>query len=151
MRTRLAGGTRTAIGTACLKMAAAATIGAATVSLAGTGLAQEPGNPAAGREVFQQCSKCHSIGPGLPAASGGPSLNGVIGRRSGTNGDYNYSPQLRSARLVWDVPTLTRFLKAPRSMIPGTQMIFKGLSDQKDIADVIAYIAQFDETGTIKE
>jgi cytochrome c len=117
---------------------------------AGACLAQEAGDPIAGREVFQQCSKCHSIGAG-PATSAGPSLNGVIGRRAGTSGDYNYSPQLRSARLVWDESYLSRFIKAPRSMIPGTQMIFKGLADPKEIADVIAYIAQFDETGAVKK
>jgi cytochrome c len=118
--------------------------------LATAGFAQEAGNPVAGEVVFQQCSKCHSIGPGSATTNAGPSLNGVIGRRSGTSGDYNFSPQLRSARLVWESQALTRFLRSPRSFIPGTQMIFKGLGNPQDIADVIAYLAQFDETGAVK-
>ncbi|MET0428296.1 MAG: c-type cytochrome [Microvirga sp.] len=123
---------------------------AAVVLLTSAGSAQEIGNPVAGQVVFQQCAKCHFIGPGSPTTIAGPSLNGVIGRRSGTSGDYNFSPQLRSARLDWEAQALTRFLKSPRGFIPGTQMIFKGLSSQQDIADVIAYIAQFDETGAVK-
>jgi cytochrome c len=113
-------------------------------------VAQDAGNPVVGEVVFQQCAKCHSIGSGSATSNAGPSLNGVIGRRSGTSSDYNFSPQLRSARLVWEAQALTRFLRSPRSFIPGTQMIFKGLSNPQDIADVIAYLAQFDETGAIR-
>jgi cytochrome c len=134
-----------------LKTICAFVVGGAATLIAGRGIALELGDPAVGKEVFQQCAKCHSIGPASATATAGPSLNGVIGRRSATSGDYNFSPQLRSARLVWDTSALARFLKAPRSLIPGTQMIFKGLTSEKEIADVIAYLAEFDDTGAVKK
>ena len=113
--------------------------------------AQETGDAAAGAATFKQnCASCHAIGPGAKAASAGPALNGLIGRRSGTDPDFNYTPQNRNARLTWDTATLTRYLKAPKSVIPGTRMLFNGLASPKDIADVIAYLAQFDAAGATR-
>jgi cytochrome c2 len=118
---------------------------------AGESLAeQEVGNPDAGKFVFQQCAGCHSIGSGAGSTNAGPSLNGVFERRSGADTNFNYSPQMRSARLVWDAPTLSRFLTAPRRAVPGTRMLFNGLATPAEVADVIAYIARFDETGAVK-
>ena len=111
---------------------------------------QEVGDPEAGKVVFQQCASCHAIGPGAATSSGGPSLNGVVGRRSAGDKEYNYSPQMRSARLVWDAPTLARFLTAPKRTVPGTRMLYNGLSSPGEVADVIAYISRYDEAGASK-
>ena len=113
--------------------------------------AEESGDPLAGAEVFKQCTKCHSIGRDISPTNPGPVLNGLIGRRAGTYPDFSYSPQNRNARLTWDTPTLARYLKAPKSMIPGTKMLFNGLATPKEIADVIAYMAQFNDEGNIKK
>jgi len=43
------------------------------------------------------------------------------------------------------------FLKAPKSTVPGTRMLYNGLGNEKEVADVIAYLAQFDETGGPKK
>lgn len=122
------------------------------VSLAaGAVRGQEAGDPAGGAEVFkQQCAACHAVGPGAKATAAGPGLNGLIGRRAGGDKEFPYSPQNRTARITWDNPTLTRFLKAPKSLIPGTKMLFNGLSTPKEIADVVAYLAQFDDAGAKK-
>ncbi len=40
------------------------------------------GDPAAGEKVFHQCAACHSIEPGQNRV--GPSLYGVVGRKSGS-------------------------------------------------------------------
>ena len=118
---------------------------------AGQGRAEEAGDPAKGKEIFQQqCGRCHAMGDGAQATTVGPALNGIVGRRSGEDRNFNYSPQLRSARLVWDSHTLSRFLKAPKSTIPGTKMLISGLASPTQILDVIAYISQFDENGVIK-
>ena len=90
------------------------------------------------------------MGGGALATNGGPALNGLVGRQSGEDRNFNYSPQLRSARLTWDTPTLSRFLKAPKTTIPGTKMLVSGLTSPSQISDVIAYISQFDENGEIK-
>lgn len=35
-------------------------------------------------------------------------------------------------------------------MVPGTTMAFAGLKKDKEIADITAYLAQFNADGTIK-
>jgi len=116
----------------------------------GPALAQETGDPVAGAVVFQKCEMCHTVGP--DAKNGvGPVLNGIIGRKAGSYPDFGYSPQNKNFAVKWDVPTLTRYLKSPKSYIVGTKMFFDGLASPKDIADVIAYIAQFDADGKKKQ
>jgi cytochrome c len=54
---------------------------------------------------------------------------------------------MRNSGLVWDEQTLTRYLRAPRVVVVGTKMAFAGLKDDRDIADVIAFLKQFGEEG----
>ena len=115
--------------------------------LAATGLAQAAGDPAAGQTLFMsKCALCHKIGPGAMNAIG-PVLNGVVGRASASLVDYNYSRAMTNAQLTWDAATLTRYLKAPAQLVPGTKMTMTGLTADKEIADVIAYLASFDADG----
>lgn len=99
-----------------------------------------------GAVVFRKCMACHEVGPN--ARNGvGPILNGTIGRPAGTHPGYNYSPAIKNSGLVWDERTLARYLQAPRELVPGTRMAFAGLKDDGDIADVVAYLKQFDKEG----
>ena len=52
------------------------------------------------------------------------------------------------AEHVWDVETLSVYLADPRGTVKGTKMAFAGLKDEQDVADVIAYLAQFSEGAT---
>ena len=54
---------------------------------------------------------------------------------------------MRNSGLVWDERTLTRYLRAPREVVPGTRMAFAGLKDDQELAAVIAYLKRFDEEG----
>jgi cytochrome c len=104
------------------------------------------GDVVAGEKVFNQCKQCHHIGPGATNFYG-PSLNGLIDRPAGTMPGYNYSEANKHSGKVWDVPTLTSYLKQPQHDVPATYMTFKGLTNQADIDNVIAYIAQFGTSG----
>ena len=97
------------------------------------------GDAAAGRLVFRKCQACHSIEPGKNML--GPSLAGVIGRKSGTEAGYNYSPAMKSAGIVWNPQTLDQYLTDPAKVVPGNKMPFPGLKTANDRADVIAYLA----------
>lgn len=119
--------------------------------MATNAMAQGKGDPIAGAEVFKKCEQCHSIGETIKPGNAGPALNGVIGRKSAYDKEFNYSPPMRSARLTWDEPTLARFLKSPKGLIAGTRMLFPGLSAPKDIEDVIAFMDQYDEMGRKKQ
>ncbi len=100
----------------------------------------------AGAHVFNKCKQCHRIGRGATNFYG-PSLNGLIGRKAGTQRGYKFSEATINSGKVWDVPTLTSYLKQPQHDIPETDMTFKGLKNDKDVEDVIAYISQFDSSG----
>ena len=78
-------------------------------------------------------------------------LNGIIGRKAGSYPDFGYSPQNKNFAVRWDATSLTRFLKSPKSYLVGTKMFFDGLSAPKDIADVIAFLGQFDIDGKKKQ
>ena len=112
----------------------------------GVAAAQGIGDPVAGEKVFAKCKVCHQIGEGAKNALG-PDLNGVVGRKAGSAPGYNYSAANKNSGLTWDEATLKRYLKDPRGVVPGTKMIFPGLSNEKDIDNVIAYLKQFGPDG----
>jgi cytochrome c len=108
------------------------------------------GDPKHGEVIFNKCRQCHHIGVGATNFYG-PSLNGLIGRPAGTQPGYNYSEANKKSGKVWDVPTLESYLRQPQHDVPATYMTFKGLTSQKDIDDVIAYISQFETSGASHE
>ena len=95
------------------------------------------GDAAAGRLVFRKCQACHSMEPGKTIL--GPSLAGVMGRKAGSDPNYNYSPAMKQANIVWDAKTLDVYLSDPQKVVPGNKMPFPGLKTEHDRADVIAY------------
>jgi cytochrome c len=112
-------------------------------------MAAAAGDAARGEAVFKACRTCHRIGDGA-ANFVGPQLNGVVGRRAGSVPGYHYSDATRNSGLTWDEATLTRFLRSPRAVLPGTKMAFPGMRSDADIADVVAYLAQFGPDGKKK-
>jgi nitrite reductase (NO-forming) len=95
------------------------------------------GDAAAGRLVFRKCQVCHSIEPGKALL--GPSLAGIIGRNAGAEANYNYSPAMKQANIVWDAKTLDAYLADPQKVVPGNKMPFPGLKTEQDRADIIAF------------
>ncbi len=97
------------------------------------------GDAIKGKAVFARCASCHELRPNVNKV--GPSLAGVIGRRSGSIVTFNYSPAMKQANLQWDAKTLDAFLTKPEAVVPDTRMPFPGLRDPADRANVIAYLA----------
>jgi cytochrome c len=106
-------------------------------------LAHAAGDAEAGAKLFPRiCGGCHQVGDSA-RASFGPQLNNLFGRPSAGTTDYQYSDAMKSAGLVWTRETLTAYLEAPKKVVPGTRMIFWGLSDPQKIEDVLAYLQTF--------
>lgn len=103
--------------------------------------AHAEGDAAAGAKVFAQCSACHTVGAGAQNNIG-PALNGVVGRAAGTYPGYRYSSAMKRSGLTWDEGTLTRYLRGPDQVLPGTKMAFPGIASDADLANVIAYLKQ---------
>ena len=96
-------------------------------------------DPAAGQAVFKtQCGICHSPLQGKNMV--GPSLFGLIGRKSGSIEGFHYSPANKSADITWNVEILDKYLTSPREVVPGTIMTYAGLKDETKRADLIAYL-----------
>ncbi len=108
------------------------------------------GDAAEGEKVFsQKCKVCHQVGEGAKNFVG-PELNGIVGRKTGSAPDFNYSEANKSSGITWDEATLSEFLTNPKAKIPGTKMIFAGLPKESDRENVIAYVSQFDASGKKK-
>jgi cytochrome c len=101
---------------------------------------------AAGEKVFSVCRACHQIGESAKLAIG-PILNGVIGRKAGTYPGYSYSEANKNSGLTWDEATFSNYIKNPRAAIPGTKMIFIGVTDEQKIKDLIAFLKQYGADG----
>jgi nitrite reductase (NO-forming) len=101
--------------------------------------ASPQGDAVAGRQVFKKCQACHSLDPGKTIL--GPSLAGIVGRKSGAEPDFNYSPAMKQAALTWDAATLDGYLMDPQKSVPGNRMPFPGLKTDRDRKDVIAFLA----------
>ena len=105
---------------------------------------------AAGEKVFGVCRACHQIGETAKIAVG-PVLNGVIGRKAGTYPGYSYSEANKNSGITWDEATFTTYIKNPRGTIPGTKMIFIGITDEKKIKYLLAFLEQYDADGKKKQ
>lgn len=102
---------------------------------------------AAGKRVFNKCMVCHSIGPGA-ANKVGPELNGLIGRHSGSVPGYSYSDANKNSGIIWTEDEFAKYIKNPRAVVPGTKMAFPGIQDDKQIADLTAYLKSFKADGS---
>ncbi|MEB2652795.1 MULTISPECIES: cytochrome c family protein [Pseudomonas] len=105
--------------------------------------AQAEGDPEAGEKIFPRlCGGCHQVGES--ARSGfGPQLNGIVGRAAGTSANYVYSDAMKNSGITWDRATLKAYLKDPKGVVPGTRMIFWGLSDEEKLNNLLAYLQRF--------
>jgi cytochrome c len=104
------------------------------------GLGTSAGRAADGSEIFANtCAVCHSTEPGTNKL--GPSLAGVVGRKSASEQGYSYSPAMTKLNVTWDKATLDKYLAGPQDMVPGTKMIFPGVKDEGDRKALIDYLA----------
>lgn len=121
-------------------------VAAATVVGAMTSPAWAEGDAEAGEKVFKKCKACHAVGDKAKNKVG-PILNGVIGAPAGQVEDFKYSDaltEMADGGLVWDEESLSAFLTKPKDFMKGTKMSFAGLRKEKDVANVIAYLATFE-------
>ncbi len=128
------------------KTTLAAAAAFALIGFAGQAMAQDA---EAGEKSFAKCRACHQIGE-TAKNSVGPNLNGLIGRHSGAVEGYNYSDANKSSGLTWDEATFKEYIKNPRAKVPGTKMVFAGITNETEIDNLVAYLKQFDKDGKKK-
>lgn len=119
----------------------------------GTALADEvqPAADAAivkrGSILFLQCAACHDVAAIDPSRQEddvlqkvGPTLYGLLNRLAATQSGYQYSDALHNAGLAWDESTLDRWLANPASLVPGTTMVYPGMTKEADRRALIAFL-----------
>ena len=124
-------------------------LAAATLMATGLASAAAAQDLAAGEQSFRKCSPCHSVGEDARNKVG-PVLNGLDGRKSGTVADYSYSEANKKADITWDEATFKDYIQNPMAKVPGTKMAFAGIKNEKEIADLWAYLKQFNADGSKK-
>lgn len=104
----------------------------------GQGYATEKLSP--GRTVFiRECSKCHEVGPDAKNRIG-PHLNGLIGRKVGSVGDFkHHSKAFREKQDLWTLDSLRAYLRDPRGVMGGN-MLYKGLQSEEDLSALVDYL-----------
>jgi cytochrome c len=91
---------------------------------------------ARGKQLYEsRCIGCHSIDDNRA----GPAHKGVFGRKAGMAKGFDYSPAVKSSKLIWNERTLDRWLANPEATIPGQKMGFT-VPDSIDRADLIEYL-----------
>ena len=107
--------------------------------LAGSTTAALAADPAAGEKIFKtQCGICHAVAAGQNRI--GPTLFGVVGRRAGSVPGFNYTADHKKLDITWDAAILDKYLTNPRAMVPDTSMVYAGLKNDAERADLIAYL-----------
>lgn len=99
------------------------------------------GDAVKGKAVFNKCKACHENEKGVNKV--GPTLKGVVGRKTASVPDYKYSEAMLAKGAegtVWDEATLAIYLPDPKAFVPKTKMTFAGLKKPEEVADVIAYL-----------
>jgi cytochrome c len=100
---------------------------------------------AAGATVFKKCQSCHSIEKGGPNKVG-PDLWGVVNRPVATHEGFSYSAGMKDfskgGQETWTFDHLNHFLSGPKAYVKGTAMGFAGLKNDKERANLLAYIRE---------
>jgi cytochrome c len=89
-----------------------------------------------GKALYETCAACHTERPDAL----GPSLKGVFGRKAAALEDFRYSNPLKRANLTWDEENLRAYISDPQGKVKGNRMPYGGLSDPKDVDDIVAYL-----------
>ena len=128
-------------------MGVIASIAAALLLLsAGGALAQDA---AAGEKAFNKCRACHQVGETAKNMVG-PKLNGLFGRKAGSIEGFKYSEANTKSGVSWDEATFAKYIADPKAAMPGNKMVFPGIKNDKEIADLIAFLRRFAADGKKK-
>ena len=104
---------------------------------------------AAGETSFKKCMPCHRIGEGAKNLVG-PELNGLEGGKSGSAEGFSYTEANKNSGITWDEAQFKEYITNPRAKIPGTKMVFAGISSETERNNLWSYLKQFDATGKKK-
>jgi cytochrome c len=98
-----------------------------------------------GSDVFRRCLTCHAPEKGGPIRTG-PPLWGIVGRKVATASGFRYSDAMKAFSGEWSWDRLATYLHKPAEAVPGTKMIFEGVKDEADLADLLVHLQKLADT-----
>jgi cytochrome c len=101
----------------------------------------------AGEGAAKKCLTCHTFKSG-EANKVGPNLWGIVNRPIAAHEGYEYDDAMHAfaeTAKTWTFDNLNAFLHDPKGTVPGTKMAFPGLKDDKERANVVAYLRTLSE------
>jgi cytochrome c len=103
-------------------------------------------NADAGADVFKKCLACHTPNKGEKHLVG-PNLWGIVGRKvaSAPGFEARYSDAMKGHAGEWTFERLAKYLHKPAQDVPGNKMVFAGIPDNNDLADLIAYLRKLSD------
>ena len=92
-----------------------------------------------GEKYIKKCGVCHSFkNDGKNKL--GPNLYNVFNRKIASIEGFSYSKALKDIGLNWNKNNLDSFLLSPKKWVPGTKMVFVGIKNDQERANVIKYL-----------
>ncbi len=99
------------------------------------------GDAEAGKRIYIYCQSCHSINEGGPNKVG-PNLYGIYGSQAARNEDFIFSAALIEANVTWTEDALDQWILRPTALVPGSTMVFAGVNNPQQRADLIAFLRE---------
>jgi cytochrome c len=59
---------------------------------------------------------------------------------------FRYSDAMKSFGGEWTWERLATYLNKPGQTVPGTKMVFEGVKDEQDLADLLIYLRKLADT-----
>lgn len=103
------------------------------------GLLLAAANIGAGERMTAQCVQCHTFEQGGGALQG-PNLWNVVNRDIAGVDGFGYSGALSELEGGWTYESLDGFLTSPARYARGTSMSYRGIRDQEQRMNLIAYL-----------
>ena len=98
-----------------------------------------------GQAIFKKCSACHTYEKGKPKGIG-PNLWGIVNRPKASFEGFEYSAGLKEKGGNWTFDDLAQWVTNPKSLVTQNKMVFAGISNPADAADLVVYLATLADT-----